>query len=130
MPVQETLKSQREVEGLRKNANYAPGRYVTRELPKGARDRYPNTTFNALPVEVRGIAIYYEGYLAKLRTAAKGNRALKKAGVYCMDRGAKALVECSSSLAELRHVQAALEYSGLRDLQPLADLLSRAQKPQ
>ncbi len=129
VPVQETLKSQREVEGLRKHAKYAPGRYVTRELPKGARDRYPNTTFNALPVEVRGIAIYYEGFLAKLRTAAKGNRALKKAERYCIDRGAKALAECSSSLAELRQVQAALEYSGLRDLQPLADLLSRPQKP-
>src|SRR5690606_29606404 len=102
---------------------------VTKELPKGARDRYPSTTFNALPVEVRGIAIYYEGYLAKLRTAAKGNRALKKAERYCMERGAKALAECNSSLAELRHVQTILEFSGLRDLQPLTDLLSCGQQP-
>lgn len=126
--VQETSESKRTVAGLRKNARAPIGRYITRELPKGSRDRYPNATFQALPVEVRDIAIHYEGLLAKLRRAAQDNRAMKKAELYCKGRGAKAVAECNAALAELRQVMAVLESSGLRDLQPLTDRVSRGKK--
>lgn len=126
--VLETSESKRTVAGLRKNAQAAIGRYITRELPKGSRDRYPSSTFQALPVEVREIAIHYEGLLAKLRRAAQDNRALKKAESYCRDRGAKALAECNVAVTELRQVLADLESSGLRDLRPLTDLVSRGRE--
>ncbi|MNG21607.1 hypothetical protein D3C84_1059970 [compost metagenome] len=79
-------------------------------------------------MEVRDIAIHYEGLLAKLRRAAHDNRAMKKAELYCKGRGAKAVAECNAALAELRQVLADLDSSGLRDLQPLTDLVSRVRE--
>ncbi|HAQ89259.1 MAG TPA: hypothetical protein DCR78_22860 [Pseudomonas sp.] len=128
VPVMDTPQSKRTVEGLRKNARIPSGRYVTRELPKGNGDRYPNSTFKALPIEVRDIAIYYEGLLAKLRRAAKDNRAMKKAEFYCLERGAKALAECTTSIERCRQVLADVEAQGLRDLKPLTNLVSRSQE--
>jgi hypothetical protein len=128
VPVMDTPQSKRTVEGLRKNARIPSGRYVTRELPKGNRDRYPNSTFKALPIEVRDIAIYYEGLLAKLRRAAKDNRAMKKAEFYCLERGAKALAKCTTSIERCRQVLADVEAQGLSDLKPLTDLVSRSQE--
>ena len=126
--VLETSESKRTVAGLRKNARAPLGRYITRELPKGRRDRYPNSTFQALPVEVRDIAVHYEGLLAKLRRAAQDNRAIRKSELYCMARGAKAVAECNAAVTKLRQVMAVLESSGLRDLQPLTDMVSRGKK--
>lgn len=123
--VQDTGKSQREVAGLRKNAKAPRGRYITKEIPKGPRDRYPNSTFSALPVEVRDIAIHYEALLAKLRRVAKGNRAMKKAEVYCLERGSKTLVECNATVSVIKQMLSELESSGLRDLRPLTDLINR-----
>lgn len=129
VPVQDTPQSKRVVAGLRKNAGTPSGRYITRELPKGKCDRYPNSTFKALPIEVRAIAIFYEGLLAKLRRAAKDNRAMKKAEFYCLERGAKALAECTTSVEQCRQVLADVEAQGLRDLKPLTALVSRNQEP-
>ena len=126
--VLETSESKRTVAGLRKNARAPLGRYITRELPKGRRDRYPNSTFQALPVEVRDIAIHYEELLAKLRRAAQDNRAIRKSELYCKERGAKAVAECNAAVTKLRQVMAVLESSGLCDLQPLTDMVSRGKK--
>jgi hypothetical protein len=128
VPVMDTSQSKRAVEGLRKNARIPSGRYVTKELPRGYGDRYPNSTFKALPMEVRDIAIYYEGLLAKLRRAAKDNRAMKKAEFYCLERGAKALAGCTTSVERCRQVLAEVEAQGLRDLKPLTDMVRRSQE--
>jgi len=110
--VLDTPKSKREVSGLRKNSATVQGRYITKELPKGAGNRYPNATFKVLPLEIRRIAIYYENLLAGLRRAAKDNRNMRKALLYCLARGEKAAATCQAAAAEVEHAVVLFDVSG------------------
>lgn len=110
--VLDTPKSKREVSGLRKNFATDKGRYITKELPKGAGNRYPNATFKVLPLEIRKIAIYYESLLADLRRAAKDNRNMRKALLYCLARGEKAVATCQASVAKVEHAVTLFDVSG------------------
>lgn len=121
--VLDTDKSKREVAGLRKSLPAVQGRYITKELTKGAGDRYPNATFKALPMEVRKIAIYYESLLADLRRAAKDNRNMRKALSYCLARGEKAAVSCQAAVAEAEAAVMRFDVSG--DSEPLSALWGR-----
>ena len=119
--VLDTPKSKREVSGLRKNLATAKGRYITRELPKGAGNRYPNATFKVLPLEIRKIAIYYESLLADLRRAGKDNRNMRKSLLYCLARGDKSVATCQAAVAEVEHAVTLFDVSG--DLGLLSTLI-------
>lgn len=110
--VLDTPKSKREVSGLRKNSATVQRRYITKELTKGAGNRYPNATFKVLPLEIRKIAIYYESLLAGLRRAAKDNRNMRKSLLYCLARGEKAAATCHSNIVEVERAVEKFDVSG------------------
>lgn len=110
--VLDTPKSKREVSGLRKNSATVQRRYITKELTKGAGNRYPNATFKVLPLEIRKIAIYYESLLAGLRRAAKDNRNMRKSLLYCLARGEKAAATCHANIVEVDRAVAKFYVSG------------------
>lgn len=125
--VRDTEASKAAVKALRGNAKAPSGRYVTREIPKGAYERYPNSVFKSLPVEVRPIAIYYESLLANLRKAAKRNRALRKMVNHSLAGMAKPMTECNAALEGVSEILKAAKESGSEvDFSPLTELFNEA----
>ncbi|MDX1296665.1 MAG: hypothetical protein R3260_00280 [Pseudomonas sp.] len=75
------------------------GDCITKELPKGAGNTYPASTFTSLPTELRQIAIHYERLLGSIRKAGNDNRLQKRAMLYSLERSRKVIEECSGVLA-------------------------------
>lgn len=121
LTVKDSEKGIASADKLRRGYAVKPGQVITKDLPRGPRTTYPASTFNALPTELRSIAIHYERLLGDIRKAAHDNRLQKRAITYSLESARKVITECAGVLAAGEALRSEGFSASLESVMPIKD---------